>query len=320
MTVIAKEKNLINDLSIVNTQLHELFKNDEIQDYVVIFNKIASSIAKQSKQDFDSIKNTLLDNFFSDNLSQYNDSQKAQILIFAASYGRTNIVQNLIDSAIDAEELDINEETALEGAARNGHLDTVKLLVDHIGEGVENDALPPAAESGHISIIKFLLDNYNIDKGTIISGLWLAASNGHLELSNLLMELCNGSNINTFLDGAIFIDAAHSGHFDIVKALLDRNFDIEQNIKNQALWRSAEHGHALVVELLLQSGANIDYQWYFEKTPLIVAAEHEHFDVIKILLKNNADKNIRDDIKRTAKDAAKENSKEIAKYISNYVN
>ena len=57
------------------------------------------------------------------------------------------------------------------------------------------------------------------------------------------------------------------------------------------MFASGEGGHKLLVELLLDNGANVDERDKFGMTPLMRAAQHGRTDVVNFLLDNDADVN-----------------------------
>ncbi|PYS28364.1 MAG: hypothetical protein DMG11_12985 [Acidobacteria bacterium] len=74
----------------------------------------------------------LVKNFFDEEGRLKGNATKAQMqsaLRWACEYGRTGVVEFLLDRGTDTREQDGNGQTALHLAAFFGHLDTVKLLL-----------------------------------------------------------------------------------------------------------------------------------------------------------------------------------------------
>jgi ankyrin repeat protein len=88
--------------------------------------------------------------------------------------------------------------------------------------------------------------------------------------------------------------AARVGSVACVKALLARAADVhamdERRGQTALMWAAAE-GHANVVELLIELGADVRTRLASGFTPLLFAVREGHTDVVRILLKAGADVN-----------------------------
>ncbi|MGO4841071.1 ankyrin repeat domain-containing protein, partial [Rhizobiaceae sp. 2RAB30] len=86
--------------------------------------------------------------------------------------------------------------------------------------------------------------------------------------------------------------AALNGHADVVALLLERGADIEIRNKHglTALHAAAYDGNMDVVELLVAKGAAVnDTANFYNMAPLHAAAEEGHADVVAFLLANKAE-------------------------------
>lgn len=97
----------------------------------------------------------------------------------AAQYGNNLIIKSLMD--IDSKACRVEDGDALINAAKEGHTDIVKILIDH---GVKlqrkNKALILATTSGHTETVKILL-NSGADINSITTSVLNVASNfGHI--------------------------------------------------------------------------------------------------------------------------------------------
>ena len=118
--------------------------------------------------------------------------------------------------------------TALEWAARKGHAEVVKVLLDNKADvnASDTDGVTPlyiAARNGHIDVVKLLLDNKaDVNASRHTDGdtpLYMAAQNGHIDVVKLL--LAKKATVNASrADGDKPIDAAQrNNHLEIVKLL-----------------------------------------------------------------------------------------------------
>ncbi|MBI4559347.1 MAG: ankyrin repeat domain-containing protein [Candidatus Hydrogenedentes bacterium] len=158
-------------------------------------------------------------------------------------------------------------DTPLIEAARHGHLDMVKLLVEKgANVNLQGEAwyapLHCAAAAGHIEVMKFLLDHG--------ADLTLFSGNGH----------------NTPLH-----EAAANGQTEAVALLLAQGAAIGAKGIDEAtpLEVAAVNGHAAMVEFLLARGAEVNSRGLYGRTPLHAAADRDQVEVGRLLLAHGAD-------------------------------
>ena len=158
--------------------------------------------------------------------SSYEDS------LDAARMGATRQLAQLLERGIDPNTVDAQGNTLLMLAAREGHADTVALLLRHRPRHWLRN---PAGDSA----------------------LMLATLRGDVEVVDLLLRA-----------GAEFdhegwnplLYAAFQGHLPIVERMIGLGANIDGLAPNQAtaLMLAARNGHTAVVRRLLQAGANVD--------------------------------------------------------------
>lgn len=244
-------------------------------------------------------------------------------LIYAAEAGHSNVVAALLTSrAIKIQQADHSEHSALQYAARNGHLasveellknentdpnfktvgfgDTplclaalngheaiVKLLMNRSDISINCRALPAAASNDYEDIVKLLLDHTGIDVNAG-NPLASAAAVGHEAIVRLLLRQ-DGVRVNK---GTPLSRAAAGGFENIVKILLEHdgthiNFSLGEDSTDinipSPLAAAAIKGHEAITKLLLsQPGIDIMLD-----SPLIVAAFCGHYAIVALLLKHN---------------------------------
>lgn len=108
------------------------------------------------------------------------------------------------------------------------------------------------------------------------------------------------SSDEAFAKRVRLMNAAESGDVDLVRAMLSEN-ELAAGPEGQTRWRTPLHaaaakGHADVVALLLENGANpMARDTSDNATPLHWAAENGHLDVVATLIQHGADVNANDD-------------------------
>ena len=75
---------------------------------------------------------------------------------------------------------------AMDYAAQNGHLETVKWLHQNRKEGCTRNAMDAAARNGHLNVVQFL--HQNRMEGNINSSINRATENGHMEIVKYMTE------------------------------------------------------------------------------------------------------------------------------------
>ncbi len=82
--------------------------------------------------------------------------------------------------------------------------------------------------------------------------------------------------------------AAESGHADMVRVLLEKGADVNHAAdedERTPLWAASQYGYNLeVVRLLLAGGANVDQADWKGWTPLFIASHNGNVEVVRILL------------------------------------
>ena len=156
-------------------------------------------------------------------------------------------------------------------AARNGNLDSVKMLLRY------------KADIEARGTLKFD-DEVQVIEGC--SPLWAAAASGHLDIVKILIEGNADVNGKTFSNSTPLRAAAYIGHLDIVSCLVEHGADINapNKLQQTPLIAACYNGHSKVVTYLIESGANIDLQDKEGDTALYKAIYKDHFEIAKQLL------------------------------------
>ena len=191
-----------------------------------------------------------------------------RMFCFAAAYGKIKILKHLLNNGTNSINclglngaMAINGPKALYEAAQNGFEESVKLLIEC---GTEFKSFQTvftpihiASRNGHLSVIKILIDNgvdFDQRDGFDESPLKIACYQGHYESAKMLIQ--NGA---------------------VVYKNLDDDFDHSIVYERQLLHTVFERGLLDIAELLVCSGADVDYQ-YDSNTPLHLALQYDYFD------------------------------------------
>lgn len=205
-------------------------------------------------------------------------------LHMAAAKGYTDIVEQLLKTpgiSIDkkteltinkpapAQSIKIEDATASHLATKNGHLSSLKKLVENGASlrltGNEKwTHLHLAADSGHKDIVLYLLQ-------------------AHPQIISIEAKTEEGATA--------LHRAAYQGHLTVVNDLLLHQANIHAETKQRAtpLHLAALSGHLDVVDILLQSSALLNAKTSDGLTPLALAAQYGRLNVVEKLLSLNAD-------------------------------
>ena len=158
-------------------------------------------------------------------------------------------------------------------------------------------------------------DNLSVSK--CVTQVYQAACDGSSNLTDLLKRLKPEQRKTTLetktKDGGHFVTpliiAAHNGHLNSVKILLQYGADIEDRgtleIEDQViegctpLWAAAAFGRLDVVKLLIEQNADVDGRTSTDSTPLRAAVYGGHLDNMRCLVESGADVNARTDREST---------------------
>ena len=162
-------------------------------------------------------------------------------------------------------------------AAHNGHLNTVKILLEY------------GADIGARGTLKVTEKSKQVVEGC--TPLWAAASTGFLDVVKLLIERNADVNDRTSMGSTPLKAAAYSGNLDVVRCLVERG-QVDVNARNYddestSLMAACYWGHLSVVTYLINKGAFIDLQCNDRKngnTALHFAVRRGYIEIVRQLL------------------------------------
>ncbi|GBN59406.1 Ankyrin-2 [Araneus ventricosus] len=221
-------------------------------------------------------------------------------LMIAAEKGYLEILQELLRSP----DIDVNRKNyygvvALHIACAEGHMEVIKMLLAvkdiDVNAADRKYGFSPfmrASMRNHAEVVKILLNTPGIKINNIdASGrtaLHHAASSGHEETVQVLLKDRRISvNIKDNLHGHTALHLAVDLHHDEVARALLTHPDIDANAQDKycqtALHTSAYHGNVKVVEMLLESGIDVNVKTKEGSTAVYLAGKQKKSTVVKII-------------------------------------
>lgn len=253
------------------------------------------------------------------------DTEESESLLsLACSGGYFELAQVLLKINANVEDRGSKRDcTPLMEAASAGHVDIVKLLLEHDADvnaqsSAGNTPLMYACSGGHEEIVKILLDHGAKIEDHNENGhtpLMEAASSGHVGIARILLE--RGAGINThsteFKESALTL-ACYKGHLEMVQFLLDEGADHEHKTDEMhtALMEASMDGHVEVARLLLDHGAQVNMPTDSFESPLTLAACGGHTKLASLLLERGANiEEVNDEGYTPLMEAAREGHEEM---------
>ena len=239
------------------------------------------------------------------------------LLHTAAEEGNVNVVKFLVQHNVSISETTGANNTAIQLAAANGHLETVEALKE-VGGILDGLALHHSAAGGYKDVVQYLLREGVTDTCIRITPSVMYSSQDGKELKDAKIYVYDNRHLH--LRETALHAAVRRGHVSVIELLL-REPQTAINCTNSAGRRPQHEAVNLnnynVMEVMLQSGTNatvhcdtqISSSTQFETftkekpahdrcpcgfTPLHIAAMYGYHSITKLLIKYNADINAGD--------------------------
>lgn len=207
-------------------------------------------------------------------IHKISSTQDTAILHYVIAHNFIDIAKTLIGLGVDLRKLSALGETPITMAAKYGHLEIMKALIEKDPTLVNNvnsngaSALLVAINQGKLDIVQELIAanaDINLKDAAEHSALYYAIEQGNVELAKMLIDngalnQCNEETIRQYLFSAI---AAGEAFTDIALTLIDKtdlnNIDSMDELNSTALLWAAQEGNLDIFEKLLEKGANIQH-------------------------------------------------------------
>ncbi len=230
------------------------------------------------------------------------DSFSRHKLAAAAYLGKKSLVQALLEDEIKNTNGMTYFGAPLQCAAKGGNTEVVRLLLGRTSaesnaELPLGELLSVAALAGHTDVVRFLLEPqhacYQKKKACELAMLQ-AARGGYSDVIELIRRSSNDKPA-LVIDNRILCQAALYGHADVIKMVLDNganvNYCDRESRRTTPISSAASRGHKHVVQLLLTLGAN---QHLPERGATLSAAAARGFQSIVQLLLDHGNYNFND--------------------------
>ena len=260
-----------------------------------------SALQTASAHGFESAVRLLLENGADVNLKG-NDGSSA--LYNAAWRNQLTVVQLLLDNDADVNLVGGDYGSALQASSSRGYVSVVEVLLRHgadvnIAGGMYGSALQAASMSGSDSIVQVLLDHgadVNMCGGTYGSALIAASAfGGHLSAVQLLLK--HGADVNFKPGGekcgsALHEASRYAGYEKTSRLTLDVPALQREEVDFARRPASATDAD-LIVQVLLEHGADVNMRGGEYGTALQAASQCGHRPTVQRLLDHGAEVNIK---------------------------
>ena len=252
-------------------------------------------------------------------------------LHIAARYGHLNLCKTLINKYnVDVQLPDNDGWTALHFSAGSGSYEIVKYFTNmgikiNLKTKDGMNCLHIAARYGHLNLCKTLINKYNFDVELPDNNGWTAlhfsARNGSYEIVKYFINMGIKINLTANGDSCLHI-AADSGHLSLCKTLINEynvDFQLPDNDGWTTLHFSARNGSFEVVKFFTDMGIDTNLNGTDGMNCLHIAERYGHLNLCKTLKnKYNVDVQLPDNDGWTAFHfSAVSGSYEIVKYFTN---
>lgn len=234
---------------------------------------------------------------------------KATSLMLASANNDIKAMDLLITHGAAVNQVDVNNDHAINWATYYGHLQAMQLLLDR-GADIElkskhGNAIDVCYRLWHADSVANVF-RQNIKKSDLSKTqkqLFESVRSGDFSAFERLMKKESNPNLKDELGTPLLHHAAERGDVESVKLLINQGVDVNEfNRAGQtALAYACRFGRKEVVNILLTANANVNVAGeHYRLTPIIGAAIHGDIDVAQLLIDNGVALNTKDSVNQAA--------------------
>ncbi len=223
-------------------------------------------------------------------------SHGAQVTLpVATAMGDLKAIKKLITGGADVNAADKDRDSAFSNAVHRNQWDAAILLLENGAQiedacGLYKALLIAAAKDGHIGMIRTLLKEETIAKEELLPALDMAASEGKLEVVQLLLAEGADANGKDKHDRTPLMAAAIKGQLETAQLLLAKGADTNARDLDgaTALMDAAWGANPQMVKLLLQKGSEVNATDTDGQTALQYAKLSKNDEIVEVLKSHGA--------------------------------
>ena len=214
-------------------------------------------------------------------------------LWFCGWQNLASVMELLVDFGGDVNVCDLDGDSPLAAAARNGSRDAFKFLLMRADVNLVNadgqSALWQAARQGHADLVSLLEKaDATLRDARGRDALWIASYEGHAKVVEVLLNREDASVDNMSKQWTFLHAAADQGHSDVLKVALSfkktlRHLDAKDSDGRTPLWLAARQGDLRSIRSLLQAGASKTNPASSGREPVDIARLHQHHSAADLI-------------------------------------
>ena len=152
-----------------------------------------------------------------------------------------------------------------------------------------------ASQNGHLDTLKYLIEEFNCEIDNIYFShktlLHYACENGYLDIVKYLIEECHANiKVGDKCGNTPLHLATQFGHFSIIKYLVEEcHCEVEVKAKEGStpLHYACANGYLDIVKYFIEEcKCHTEVQTNYGKTPVHMASQYGHWDIVKYFIEN----------------------------------